>query len=76
MEFDRECLYDRKRDCIIKTYDVIAQLFDARATGPFPFPAPKKKKVKGRQHQTRVGVANISRSLPRLWFYCPGEARC
>jgi hypothetical protein len=49
----RECLYDRKRDCVIKTYfDVIAQLVDAIATRPFPFPAPKKKMVKGRRRQT------------------------
>jgi hypothetical protein len=40
-------LYDRKHDCVIKKYDVIVQLVDARATRPFPFPAPKIKKVKG-----------------------------
>jgi hypothetical protein len=47
------CLYDRKHDCIIKTYDVIAQL---ELPDPSPSPAPKKKKVKGRRCRTCVCV--------------------
>jgi hypothetical protein len=43
----RECLYDHKRDCVIKTYDVIAQLVDAIATRPFPFPRLQEKEGKG-----------------------------
>jgi hypothetical protein len=41
-----ECLYDRKHDYVIKTYDVIAQLVDAGATRPFPFPCPQEKEGK------------------------------
>jgi hypothetical protein len=48
----RDCLYDRKRDCIIKNYDVV----DARATRPFPFPPPPRKEVS----DTKLGLSCVS----------------
>jgi hypothetical protein len=43
----RECLYYHKHDCVIKTYDVIAQLVDAIATRTFPFPRLQEKEGEG-----------------------------